>query len=444
MEWRRLLSSDRLRRPDAVPQKGRSPFQQDTDRITFSAAFRRLAHKTQVHPLSPNDHVHTRLTHSIEVASVGRSLGTAVGTEIAERLNNPKISADIFGYVVQAACLAHDIGNPPFGHSGEYAIRSWFNRAESNRAPFVKETTGARPEDFRKFEGNAQGFRILTQLENNKWAGGLQLTCAVLGTFTKYPIASTVTPAETDNYPGGKKVGFFKPEEAYFKEIADTLGLIRRDEKQPYWCRHPLAFLVEAADDICYAIVDIEDGYELGYLNFREAKDVLAPIAGEHAGLPSSMEEREQIAKLRAVAIGRLVDESAAAFLANEGALLNGKFSSEIIYLTRFANELRGAIALATDKLYNSDRKTKLEIAGSEIISGLLDTFAEVVTDLANNDFDRSKLSGRSQRLARLMDGSLGPATNAYQALLYVTDFVSGMTDRFAVETYRTLKGIAI
>ncbi len=407
MEWRRLLSSDRLRRPDAVPQKGRSPFQQDTDRITFSAAFRRLAHKTQVHPLSPNDHVHTRLTHSIEVASVGRSLGTAVGTEIAERLNNPKISADIFGYVVQAACLAHDIGNPPFGHSGEYAIRSWFNRAESNRAPFVKETTGARPEDFRKFEGNAQGFRILF------------------------------------GHSGGK-VGFFKPEEAYFKEIADTLGLIRRDEKQPYWCRHPLAFLVEAADDICYAIVDIEDGYELGYLNFREAKDVLAPIAGEHAGLPSSMEEREQIAKLRAVAIGRLVDESAAAFLANEGALLNGEFSSEIIYLTRFANELRGAIALATDKLYNSDRKTKLEIAGSEIISGLLDTFAEVVTDLANNDFDRSKLSGRSQRLARLMNGSLGPATNAYQALLYVTDFVSGMTDRFAVETYPTLKGIAI
>jgi dGTPase len=139
MEWHRLLSSDRLRRPDAVPQKGRSPFQQDIDRITFSAAFRGLAHKTQVHPLSPNDHVHTRLTHSIEVASVGRSLGTAVGTEIAERLNDPKISADIFGYVVQAACLAHDIGNPPFGHSGEYAIRSWFNRAESNRAPFAKK-----------------------------------------------------------------------------------------------------------------------------------------------------------------------------------------------------------------------------------------------------------------------------------------------------------------
>jgi dGTPase len=179
-------------------------------------------------------------------------------------------------------------------------------------------------------------------------------------------------------------------------------------------------------------------------LNFREAKDVLAPIAGEHAGLSSSMEEREQIAKLRAVAIGQLVDDSAAAFLENEGAILDGEFSSEIIYLTRFANELRDVIALAADKLYNSDRKTKLEIAGSEIIGGLLDTFAEVVIDLANNDFDRSKLNGRSQRLARLMGGSLGPAENAYQALLYITDFVSGMTDRFAVETYRTLKGIAM
>src|SRR5262245_57709699 len=139
MEWHRLLSSDRLRRPDAVPQRGRSPFQQDIDRITFSAAFRRLAHKTQVHPMSANDHVHTRLTHSIEVASVGRCLGTAVGTELRERLKDPQISPDIFGYVVQAACLAHDIGNPPFGHSGEDAIRSWFNRAESGCSAFAQK-----------------------------------------------------------------------------------------------------------------------------------------------------------------------------------------------------------------------------------------------------------------------------------------------------------------
>jgi dGTPase len=388
--------------------------------------------------------VHTRLTHSIEVASVGRSLGTVVGTEIADRLKDPKISADIFGYVVQAACLAHDIGNPPFGHSGEYAIRAWFNRAESNHAPFAIETAGMRPEDFRRFEGNAQGFRILTQLENYKWDGGLQLTHAVLGSFTKYPIASIVRPSKADTYPGAKKVGFFGSEENYFTEIADELDLKRRDEKQPYWSRHPLAFLVEAADDICYAIVDIEDGYELGYLNFREAKDVLAPMAGDRVALSSSMEEREQIAKLRAVAIGQLVDECSAVFLDNEVAILAGEFSSEIVDLTKFCSDFRNAKALAAHKLYNSDRKTKLEIAGSEIIGGLLDIFDEVVTDLMNTDFDRSKLNARSQQLARLMGASLGPAEDAYQALLFVTDFVSGMTDRFAVETYRTLKGITL
>lgn len=394
--------------------------------------------------MSANDHVHTRLTHSIEVASVGRSLGTAVGTELRERLKDPEISPDKFGYVVQAACLAHDIGNPPFGHSGEDAIRSWFNRAESSCAAFMQKTGGTRPEDFRRFEGNAQGFRILTQLENYKWAGGLQLTNAVLGAFTKYPIASTVVLTKSDNYPGSKKVGFFKPEEDYFAEIAEALGLIRRKENAPYWCRHPLAFLVEAADDICYAIVDIEDGYELGYLNFLEAKDVLAPIAGDRAGLSSTMEEREQIGKLRAVAIGRLIDESVAVFLDNENALLAGKFGNEIVYLTKFASDLRAAIELARNKLYNSDRKTRLEIAGSEIIGGLLDIFAELVIDLVNKGFDRHKLTTSSQRLVRLMGTSLGPAENAYQALLCVTDFVSGMTDRFAVETYRTLKGISL
>jgi dGTPase len=333
--------------------------------------------------------------------------------------------------------LAHDIGNPPFGHSGEGAIRSWFKRAESSHAPFGKKTGGARPEDFRKFEGNAQGFRILTQLENNKWDGGLQLTYAVLGAFTKYPIASIVP---MDNYPGAKKVGFFMSEQTYFVEAAEKLDLIRRKERAPYWCRHPLAFLVEAADDICCAIVDIEDGY----LTFGEAKDVLAPIAGDRSGLSSSMEKREQIAKLRAVAIGQLVDESAKVFLDNETALLDGHFGTEIVHLTKFSSNIKDAIGLATEKLYNSERKIKLEIAGTEIIAGLLDIFGEIVVDLAEREFDHSKLSARPQRLARLMGSSLGPVENAYQALLCVTDFVSGMTDRFAVDTYRTLKGISM
>jgi len=443
VEWNRLLSTERLRRPDANPQEGRSPFQQDIDRITFSAAFRRLAHKTQVHPLSPNDHVHTRLTHSIEVASVGRSLGTMVGTKIAPRLGIQEITADVFGYVVQAACLAHDIGNPPFGHSGEDAIRTWFEGAESRGLPFTKLDQTFRVDDFRQFEGNAQGFRLLTQLENNKWAGGLQLTFAVLGAFTKYPKASSVLLGN-DSYPGGKKIGFFKPEEPYFNEVANKLGLVRRRGHEPYWSRHPLAFLVEAADDICYAIIDIEDGYELGYLSFREAEDVLVPVAGSDVTFDSSMEARDRIGKLRAVAIGRLIDAAAAVFLENESALLDGSFENDLVKLTPFSTDVERALQLAREKLYLSERKMKLEIAGFQMIGGLLDVFSEIVIDLEEKNFDRSKLGRASQRLERLMIEPFGPIHSSYDALLRVTDFVSGMTDRFAVETYRTLKGISI
>ena len=272
MDWEALLGKQRLNDPDAESQSGRSPFQQDLDRIVFSAAFRRLARKTQVHPLSDNDHVHTRLTHSIEVASVGRSLGTIVGSEIAGSLNKPEITADTFGDIVQAACLAHDIGNPPFGHSGEDTIGRWFNSSVNSPAIFGSDMKDIEKNDLRYFEGNAQGFRILTQLENNRWSGGLRLTYAVLGTFTKYPRSSVVHPIPNDSYIGGKKIGFFESERGYFEKIASGLGLIQRNEQLYYWCRHPLAFLVEAADDICYAIIDIEDGFALGYLTFEETR----------------------------------------------------------------------------------------------------------------------------------------------------------------------------
>ncbi len=284
MDWKTLLGEQRLERPDASrcrSQPGRSPFQQDLDRIVFSAAFRRLAHKTQVHPLSDNDHVHTRLTHSIEVASVGRSLGTMVGSQIADSLNDPQVTADTFGYIVQAACLAHDIGNPPFGHSGEDTIRRWFNSPERSSEIFGLDMEDVEKNDLKYFEGNAQGFRILTQLENCRWSGGLQLTYAVLGTFAKYPRSSVIHPIPNDSYVGGKKIGFFDSERGYFEQVASGVGLIERNRQLHYWCRHPLAFLVEAADDICYAIIDIEDGFALGYLTFEEAKNLLCPIAKE-------------------------------------------------------------------------------------------------------------------------------------------------------------------
>ncbi len=364
-----------------------------------------------------------------------------VGHEVAKKLDT-EILPDHFGYAVQAACLAHDIGNPPFGHSGEAAIQSWFKAAQKNEASFANVNEGARKEDFERFEGNAQGFRILTQLENAKWEGGLRLTYAVLGSFAKYPIASHISVA--DHYPGAKKFGFFQPEEPYFSDIANSLGLIRREETAPYWCRHPLAFLVEAADDICYAIIDIEDGFELRYLNFEEAKEVLSSMASQ-VQLTSGMADSDKIGKLRAVAIGNLIHECVNIFIDHEQeTLLNGSFECTLIDLTKFKNAVDNAKHCGREKVYNFESTIKLEIAGTSIISGLLNIFSDVIVDLVNLNFDCTRLRGKSQRLAQLMRGSrTQPLRDSYDALFCVTDFVSGMTDRFAVDLYRTLTGIS-
>ena len=443
MDWKILLGEQRLCRPDAGSQPGRSPFQQDLDRVVFSAAFRRLAHKTQVHPLSDNDHVHTRLTHSIEVASVGRSLGTAVGTRIAGKLDSPEITPDTFGYIVQAACLAHDIGNPPFGHSGEDTIGSWFNSPERSPEIFGSDMKDVEKNDLKYFEGNAQGFRILTQLENYRWSGGLQLTFAVLGTFAKYPRSSLIHPIPNDSYIGGEKIGFFESERNYFEQVASGLGLIEYSSQLRYWCRHPLAFLLEAADDICYALIDVEDGFALGYLTFEEAKELLSPIAKDPR-LTSDMAKPEIIGRLRAVAIGELVKSVADVFLKNEKALLGGTHTKELIADTPYKKNIDAAKSIAREKIYWSERKTIIEIAGSEIISGLLELFLPVVNEIEHAGWDVKKLSGRPQMLARLIPDQFSGVTSRYASWLRVTDFISGMTDRFALDLYRKLKGIAI
>ena len=443
MDWKTLLGEQRLRRPDAESQSGRSPFQQDLDRVVFSAAFRRLAHKTQVHPLSDNDHVHTRLTHSVEVASVGRSLGTIVGTTIAGKLDNPEINKDKFEYIVQAACLAHDIGNPPFGHSGEDTIGNWFSSPDQSSYIFGSDMKDVEKNDLKFFEGNAQGFRILTQLENYRWSGGLQLTYAVLGTYAKYPRPSLITPILDDSYIGARKIGFFESERCYFEQVASQIGLVERSTQLRYWCRHPLAFLVEAADDICYALIDIEDGFTLGYLTFKEARDLLNPIAKD-ARLTSNMAEPEIIGKLRAVAIGELIDSVSSVFLENEQALLEGTYAEELIADTPYKNNIDAAKLIAKEKIYWSERKTIIEIAGSEIISGLLELFLPVVDDIEHVEWDIKELSGKSQMLARLIPTQFLGVTNRYDAWLRVTDFISGMTDRYALDLFRKLTGITI
>ncbi|MFW6346487.1 MAG: dGTP triphosphohydrolase, partial [Halomonas sp.] len=247
MSWERLLDPGRLHdRRDERPgggrdEIGRSPFHKDHDRIVFAGSFRRLGRKTQVHPLTDNDHIHTRLTHSLEVGCVGRSLGMIVGERLSGRLPGWITPADL-GVIVQAACLGHDIGNPPFGHAGEYAIRDWFKRAEVDGKGLLDGLSPLEREDLLTYEGNAQGFRVVTQIEYNQFRGGMRLTTATLGTLLKYPWT-------VEHGGAAGKFGCYQSERELLVEVVERLGLLPRGEGR--WCRHPLAWLVEAADDIC-------------------------------------------------------------------------------------------------------------------------------------------------------------------------------------------------
>ena len=449
MQWPQLLCADRLgakRSGDAEPQ--RSPFQRDSDRVIFSSAFRRLQDKTQVFPLAENDYVRTRLTHSLEVASVGRSLGAIVGTAICDRGGLSGFHASDFGAIVSAAALAHDLGNPPLGHSGEDAIRVWFEKspiAADARAPLRK----IEQEDLARFEGNAQGFRVITRLQmpDNP---GLRLTHATLGAFAKYSIESLV-PEKARIHEGGstKKLGFFQIEGEFFTEVADRCGLIRRSPLHAWWARHPLAFLVEAADDICYRLVDFEDGFRLGYLDYDEVRDAFVRVIGDESAGQRAERIRERKARiefLRARAIGAAVEQTAALFLANEEAILRGEFDQPLIDHIPAAEELEAIRGRSVATIYATTRGVEIEAAGFAVLGGLLDDFVAAVSDLARRG---KHASPRSQKLLRLVpEQSIGPNrepdSNPYQRLLKMIDFVSGMTDSYAVSLYRKVRGISL
>ncbi len=326
MNWNKLLSNKLL--GDAASSEikltdGRSQFQRDFDRIVFSSAFRRLQDKTQVFPLPENDFVHTRLTHSLEVSCVGRSLGTLAGEKILKRNRDlaKKYSSVHFGEIVAAACLAHDIGNPPFGHSGEDSIAEYFRNG--NGREFEGEIKDPKKwADFTKFEGNAQGFRIITKLQNPNSGGGLKLTCASLAAFTKYPKESALSQKQKK---GGskskfyKKFGFFQTEKDLFAEVAEETGLIKKGLKGDYcWSRHPLTFLVEAADDICYRIMDLEDGFRLGLLTFDYTEELLRPLVTSNLTSYEGRSKNDKIGYLRAKAINDTVTQLADVFIENE------------------------------------------------------------------------------------------------------------------------------
>ncbi|MCU7946609.1 MAG: dNTP triphosphohydrolase, partial [Candidatus Thiodiazotropha sp. (ex Cardiolucina cf. quadrata)] len=291
MNWSQLLSRKRLGTSDhSTSSATRTDFQRDLDRIVFSSAFRRMQDKTQIFPLSKIDYVRTRLTHSLESSSVGRSLGTLVGEQIISRHGLTENEASDFGDICAAACLAHDIGNPPFGHSGEDAIRHWAETANYGQQR-VAVLQGSQREDFLNFEGNSQGFRVVTRLQNRDNPGGLQLTCATLAAFTKYPRESCIGKGRFDGVSANKP-GFTAQDQNNFTEVAETVGLVRRDPVLAIWHRHPLAFLVEAADDICYRVIDIEDGFRLGHLSFQEAMELF------NAVLPDSSKQNSRLSRI--------------------------------------------------------------------------------------------------------------------------------------------------
>lgn len=447
MDWTNLLSDRRLgiaARP--TPNPDRSVFVRDHDRIVFSAPFRRLANKTQVQPLYENDHVHHRLIHSIEVSSIGRSLAMKVGHWLAE---TGEIDADRvhdLADIVQAACVAHDIGNPPFGHSGEKAMGAWFAKLFAGGSPLTEGLpAGVRPE-FEAFEGNAQGFRIVTRLEMYRREGGMRLSAATLGAFTKYPVTAadlaTLGRAESPPYIGLKKFGLFRSDLPQFQEISRTLGLpeVRLGEAR-FWRRHPLVFLVEAADDITYNIVDLEDAFTTGELPFEAVEGLLKKVAQAPAASTAGMTGAEQIAYLRARSIGSAIDACVSAFIGHYGEILRGTFSDDLIGASDFAGVFAEIQDLAQNRIFPAPRKTELEISGRRIIDNVMTGLLPVYEDLARRDWNPEALPAHARQLVRALSLDLRDVTDAESALHALADFTSGMTDRYALRISRMLSG---
>jgi dGTPase len=439
MNWPQLLSADRLGAPRRAPETGhgvgRTDFHKDHDRIVFSSPFRRLGRKTQVHPMTENDHVHTRLTHSIEVGCVGRSLGIMVGQSIAPYLP-AHVSAYDLGSIVQAACMAHDIGNPPFGHAGEYAIRDWFRREE--HAHLLANLSDLERRDVQTFEGNAHGFRVVTQLENHRFDGGMRLTYATLGTTLKYPWTST--------HAGHReKFACYQSERELLAHIAGELGLIEQGTDR--WARHPLSYLMEAADDICYAILDLEDGVEIGMLPFETIAPMLIKLAGvdddllalEVAAAPSV---RRKMSLLRSKAIDRCVREVTQAFLRNHDKLLHGEYEGDLI--AACPDFVRHGIAqakqLARERIFNNRRKVEIEVGSFTCLDILLEAFIGAAHQLHT---EPERLSFRNKRILDLMEYNK-PESDwpLYQSYMRVLDFIGGMTDNYATYLAQQVGGM--
>ncbi len=444
MDWESLLSPERIRISTTENPVDRTQFERDYDRVIFSKPFRRLQKKTQVFPLPENDYIHTRLTHSLETSCVGRSLGMAAGKDVLDNypeLKDKSIDYHNFAAVVAAAALAHDIGNPPFGHSGENAISDFFKSADG--APFLNELPKPQQMDFMNFEGNAMGFRLMvyTLPGVSSIPGGLNLTYATLGAFTKYP--REVTSKELTG-ASGKKHGFFQSQKEIFSQIANKLGMLPKSNTSGVmaYYRHPLAFLVEAADDISYLIMDLEDGYSLKLVDQKEVEETLQSLL--LSSVPDSILEklydrRERIGLLRAYTISSLVKQTSDVFKENLPGIMEGKFDTALAKKILKAQELENLKDLCKKKIYSYRKVLEIESAGFEVIGGLL---FEFLSALKKNTEKAKKI--KSLLPKHYIVEHFNTPDQWYEAIMHVVQFVAGMTDTFAIDTYRSIKGIRL
>lgn len=437
MNWKQLISNKRfgLEELHEAHKDDRSEFQRDYDRLIFSAPFRRLQNKTQVFPLPGSVFVHNRLTHSLEVSCVGRSLGNDVANQLLKK--HPElIESHILeiGSIVSAACLAHDLGNPPFGHSGEKAISTYFSEGEG--LPLKNQLSLMEWNDLIHFEGNANAFRLLTHQFEGRRKGGFVMTYSTLASIVKYPFSSQLAGKKS-------KFGFFLSEESDYQKIAEELGitLLSAPGEPLRYARHPLVYLVEAADDICYQMMDIEDAHKLKLLTHKETKDIYMLFFDEKR--KKRIEEiclivtdiNEQIAYLRSSVIGALIKECTQVFIDNEEKILEGKFEGALIkhINSPLKEAYESCSKIAFQKIYCSGDVLDIELAGFRVISTLIDLMINAV---------RSPEKAYSQLLInRISEQYNVNAPTLYEKIQAVLDYISGMTDIYALDVYRKIKG---
>lgn len=435
MNWENIIKPVKS---DSRENQLRNDFERDHDRIIFSSAFRRLNQKTQVFPMPENYFVHNRMTHSIETSCVGRSLGKIIAQFIAEKykIQDKTFFIEQIGRIIETACLAHDIGNPPFGHSGEDAISHYFIRNDS----LSKEFTDKQILDLKNFEGNAQGFRLLTQTGTD-----IELTSNVIVVFTKYPKESKVDEycdkSDSDRNDQ-KKYGFFQNEKDKFDKIAQYFELKRLSKQAVAYSRHPLAYIVEAADDICYLTIDIEDGVRLGIVPIEEVEAILMPIINlksDGTDFKSKYERlqdnNDKMSYMRAKSINTLCELVQEVYKDKFTDIEDGKFNKSLIDCINGVEYVRKLKECTKSRLYSYRPVLEIEAAGFDIISGLLDIIFDIKKD---------NTSKRNIKIAKLFPPELTNNDLSYPGILKVTDYISSMTDGFAINLYNKIKGVKL